>query len=348
MILPLFLPHYGCGQRCTYCNQDHITNSEKGGRIEDRIARLLASRSTPVEVALYGGNMLGLDRTRLEGLLRLFEPYRDRVAGLRISAKPEAPDMEVIGLLKKYGVRTIELGIPTFNDDILAALKRGHTADDLFKTYRMLREEGFETGLQVMVGLPGETPRDIGETARAVTALAPAFIRIYPLLVLQDTELYRDFKSGRFSPDTIESAVAKSVFISITAWNNRIRTIKMGLTENDVLKEKIAAGPFHPAFGYLVKSEAFYLALLQNCAAAAIRGGIRLAVHPRDVAHLTGHKGSNLAKSKKLGIFPTWEEDRTLKEGHFVIESGDKKVQGSLADALATMGRPDGLAMIPF
>jgi histone acetyltransferase (RNA polymerase elongator complex component) len=339
MIVPLFLPHLGCGQHCTYCNQDHITNSEKGGGIEERVARLLGSRSTPVEVALYGGNMLGLDRTRLEGLLRLFEPYRHQIAGLRISTKPIAPDMAVIALLKKYGVRTIELGIPTFNDEILAALRRGHTADNLFTTYRVLREEGFETGIQVMVGLPGETARDVRETAKAITFLAPAFIRIYPLLVLRDTELYQDFKSGRFSPDTIESAVAKAVFISITAWTHRIRTIKMGLTENDVLKEKIAAGPFHPAFGYLVKSGAFCLALLQTCAASAIRGNILLRVHPRDVAHLTGHKGSNLAKAKASGIFPTWEEDRTLEEGHFIIESGGKRAQGSLADALA---------MIPF
>ncbi len=337
MIVPLFLPHFGCGQRCTYCNQDHITNSEKGGKLEDRVAGLLGPRSTPVEVALYGGNMLGLGRTRLEGLLRLFEPYRDRVASLRISTKPVVPGMEVIALLKKYGVRTIELGIPTFNDDILAALKRGHTADNLFTTYRMLRDEGFETGLQVMVGLPGETPRDVRETAKAVTSLAPAFIRIYPLLVLRDTELYRDFESGAFSPDTIESALAKAAFISTTAWAHGIRTIKMGLTENDVLKEKIAAGPFHPAFGYLVKSEVFCLALLQKCAASAIRGSVRLAVHPRDVAHLTGHRGSNLAKAKACGIFATWEEDKTLEQGHFVIESSGKKVQGGLADALTTI-----------
>jgi histone acetyltransferase (RNA polymerase elongator complex component) len=335
MIVPLFLPHSGCGQRCTYCNQDHITNSEKGGTPEDRVARLLGARSTPVEVALYGGNMLGLERTRLEGLLRLFDPYRDRVAGVRISTKPVVPDMDVLGLLKKYGVRTIELGIPTFNDDILAGLKRGHTAGDLFNAYRILREEGFETGLQVMVGLPGETPQDIRETARAVVSLAPAFIRIYPLLVLRDTELYGDFESGRFSPDTVESAVAKTVFLFTTAWKHRIRTIKMGLTENDVLKEKIAAGPFHPAFGYLVKSEAFYLALMQNCAASAFRGTLRLTVHPGDVAHLTGHKGSNLVRAKGSGIFPTWEEDGTLEEGRFVIDSGGKKVRGSLGDALA-------------
>ncbi len=129
--------------------------------------------------------------------------------------------------------------------------------------------------------------------------------------------------------------MAKAVFISITAWSHRIRTIKMGLTENDVLKEKIAAGPFHPSFGYLVKSEAFYLALLQKCTASGIRGAVHLAVHPSDVAHLTGHKGSNLARAKASGIFPTWAEDRSVEEGHFVIEACGKKVQGGLADALA-------------
>ncbi len=108
----------------------------------------------------------------------------------------------------------------------------------------------------------------------------------------------------------------------------------MGLTENDVLKEMIAAGPYHPAFGYLVKSEAYCLALLQNCAASAIRGAISLAVNPRDVAHLTGHKGSNLVRLERSGVSPAWEEDASLEEGHFVIGSGGKKVRGSLADAL--------------
>ena len=270
MIVPLFLPHYGCGQRCAYCNQDYIADSEKGST-EERIARLLGPRPAPVEVALYGGNMLGLEPARLEGLLRLFEPYRDRISGMRLSTKPIPPEREVIRLLRKYGVRTIELGTPSFNDDILAALKRGHTAVHSFAAYRLLREEGFEVGLQAMVGLPGETPRDVRQTSEIVAELAPSFIRIYPLLVLHDTDLYREFVGGRFLPDTLESAVAKAVFIYVAAWNSGIRTIKMGLTENDVLKEKIAAGPFHPAFGYLVKSEAFCLALLQTCAASEIR-----------------------------------------------------------------------------
>jgi histone acetyltransferase (RNA polymerase elongator complex component) len=338
MIVPIFLPHYGCGQRCAYCNQDYIANSEKG-RIEERIARLLAPRPDQVEVALYGGNMLGLEPVRLEGLLRLFEPYRDRISSVRLSTKPIPPKREVIRLLRKYGVRTIELGTPSFNDDILAALKRGHTAVHSFAAYRRLREEGFDVGLQTMVGLPGETPRDVRQTAEIVDQLAPSFIRIYPLLVLHDTDLHQEFASGRFLPDTLESAVAKAVFIYVAAWNSGIATIKMGLTENDVLKEKIAAGPFHPAFGYLVKSEAFCLALLQTCTASEIRGAVRLRLHPGDAAHLSGHKGAGLARLKAFGVFPVRVEEPTLERGHFVIESGGVSAQGSLADALA---------MIPF
>jgi histone acetyltransferase (RNA polymerase elongator complex component) len=338
MIVPLFLPHLGCGERCAYCNQDLITGSEKGGgSLEERIDALLAPLDAPAEVALYGGNVLGLDAPRLDGLFRLFEPYRDKISHLRISAKPGPLDATVLELLKRHGVRTVELGIPTFNDDILAALGRRHTADDLFLAYRILREEGFHTGLQVMVGLPGETPRDLRQTASAVAGLAPAFIRIYPLLVIEDTGLYCQLRKGRFSPDSMESAVAKTAFIFVSAWDHGIKTIKMGLTENEALRRKIAAGPFHPAFGALVKSEAFYLAALRKCRQAGITGSALMRVHPRDVPHLTGYKRANLSRLKAAGITAAWKEEGTMEKDRFVIEAGGKRVKGSLADALAML-----------
>ncbi|MGD0229810.1 MAG: radical SAM protein [Syntrophorhabdales bacterium] len=335
MIVPLFLPHLGCGERCTYCNQDHITNSGQGDALERRIAALLGGLAAPAEVALYGGNMLGLPALLLDRILRLLDPYRDRIAHLRVSAKPGPLDADTLALLKKHRVRTIELGIPTFNDDILAVLKRGHTVDDLHRTYHILRGEGFETGLQVMVGLPGETPGDVRETASAIRALAPAFIRIYPLCVIDDTPLCRDFRAGRFSPDSVERAVAKAAFISLSAYACGVATIKMGLTGNDVLTEKIVAGPFHPAFGYLVKSEAFYLAVLKTCAVSAIRGPARVRLNRRDVAHLTGYRRSNLSRLKESGITTTWAEDEKLEEGRFVIESGGMRAEGGVTDALA-------------
>jgi histone acetyltransferase (RNA polymerase elongator complex component) len=156
-----------------------------------------------------------------------------------------------IAVLKKHGVRVIELGIPTVNDAILRLLGRGHTAGDFFDAFRILTGEGFEMGMQVMVGLPGETLADLQETVFAMIALAPRFIRIYPLVVIEDTRLFERFTRGDYSPDSLDTAVTKACFVYVSAWSHAIRTIKMGLTENEVIKEKIASGPYHPAFGYL-------------------------------------------------------------------------------------------------
>jgi histone acetyltransferase (RNA polymerase elongator complex component) len=335
MIVPVFLPHAGCGQRCTYCNQDIITNNVKGVSTGSRIARLLQPIRDPVEVALYGGNMLGLGPEELEGLLSLFDPYRRRISHLRISAKPGPVSKETIAVLKEHGVTVVELGIPTVNDAILRALGRGHTARDFFESFRLLVGEGFEVGMQVMVGLPGEAFADLCETVSAVTTLAPCFIRIYPLVVIEDTGLFEAFAKGAYVPDTLEAAVTKASFVYASAWSHGVRTIKMGLTDNDVIKERIAAGPFHPAFGYLVKSEAFRLAVSRVCEAKGARGRVTVSVSPHDVAHIVGPGRANVHRFREEGIAIDWATDPALDEGFFRVNGIGKEAEGSLADSLA-------------
>jgi histone acetyltransferase (RNA polymerase elongator complex component) len=193
MIVPVFLPHLGCGQRCTYCNQNFITDNAGTYRLEERIASLLGSVKTPVEVALYGGNPLGLEPGSLERLLALFKPYEEKIARLRISAKPGPVSRSAILVLKQHRVGTIELGTPTFNDRILGLLSRGHTSKDSRDALLSLKEEGFETGMQVMVGLPEETDDDLRGTVSAIFSLSPSFIRIYPLVVIEETPLFEQF-----------------------------------------------------------------------------------------------------------------------------------------------------------
>jgi histone acetyltransferase (RNA polymerase elongator complex component) len=229
----------------------------------------------------------------------------------------------------------VELGTPTFNDAILAVLQRDHTAADAIGAYRLFRKKGFEVGLQVMVGLPGETFRDTAQTVLHLIDLAPSFIRIYPLIVLQDTPLLRLFRDNRFLPDTIEQAVAKSAFIYVSAWKHGIRTIKMGLTENDVLKEMIVAGPYHPAFGYLVKSEAFRLAIEWRCQEGKLSSKVLTRLHHSDLPHLIGLRRANIEKLKQKAVTVDWITDNTTTPGHFVIENSAGKIMGSLADALS-------------
>ncbi len=334
MIVPVFLPHLGCGQRCTYCNQNLITDSAGTYGLEERIASLLAPFETPVEVALYGGNPLGLESTALERLLSLFEPYEEKITRLRISAKPKPVSRSAIRVLKEHRVRTIELGTPTFNDRILDMLSRGHTSEDSRNALMLMKEEGFETGMQVMVGLPGETDDDLYETVSAIVSLAPSFIRIYPLVVIEETPLFEQFASGSFIPDALDTAVAKAAFIYASAWTHGISTIKMGLTENPALKAKIAGGPYHPAFGYLAKSEAFRLAVTNKCEKIGVKGEVLLHVCPGDVAHLVGNRRSNLEKLNSGAVSITWNTDQALKAGHFSIEAGGRSVEGNLGDAL--------------
>jgi len=335
MIVPIFLPHLGCGQRCAYCNQETIVGNIEGGSTGGRIAASLAAIDGPVEAALYAGNILGLEPGHLAGLLGLFKPYRDKISHLRISAKPGPVNGEVIGILKEHGVRVIELGIPTTNNRILSLLGRGHTAGDFFNTFRLLKDEGFDVAMQVMVGLPGEKAADLRETVSAIVACAPRFIRIYPLVVIRETPLFDSFRAAEYLPDSMEEAVAKACFVYGSAWKHGIRTIKMGLTENEVLKEKIAAGPFHPAFGYLVKSEAFRLAVMRVCEDSGVRGEVAVFVNEGDIPHLIGFKRANIGSFREKGISITWVADARLERGYFTIDGKGRKASGSLADAPA-------------
>jgi histone acetyltransferase (RNA polymerase elongator complex component) len=199
-----------------------------------------------------------------------------------------------------------------------------------------MKEEGFETGMQVMVGLPGETQDDLRETVSAIIGLAPSFIRIYPLLVIEETLLFEQFRLGGFIPDALDEAVAKAAFVYASAWAHGIGTIKMGLTENADLRARIAAGPYHPAFGYLVKSEAFRLAVLNRCEELGVAGEVLVRICPSDVPHLIGHRRSNIEKLRERGVSVSWNAEQALKAGHFAIEARGRTVEGDLADAVAT------------
>jgi histone acetyltransferase (RNA polymerase elongator complex component) len=333
MTLPVFLPHLGCRQRCIYCNQQLITGKQGKADVEAAVSTALALLRDPAEVAIYGGNPLGLSLKELAWLFSLFDAHRERITHLRLSTEPIPPDAQVIELFKEKNVRVIELGIPAFNDQILRALGRTHTVQDLHDTYNLLMRNGFSIGLQVMIGLPDETADDVRTTARHLAELRPAFIRIYPLVVLRDTALYADFRDGRFAPLGLKEAVTRASFLYVSALSHATRVVKMGLTENEFLKSALVAGPYHPAFGYLVRSHAFCMAVMGACARKGLSGRLTISLSKRDVPHLIGYRRSNLARLAERGIEASWEVV-DLPQGFFQISNGAMTVEGTLEDAM--------------
>jgi len=331
MIVPVFLPHLGCESRCTYCDQDIITDIGSKD-LTTRIDRSLARQKGPFEVGLYGGNIFGLNPETLEHLFSCFDSHGSKITNFRISTKPIPLDHQIIAILKENNVTIIELGIPSFNNHILKLLNRRHSSSDLVNTFNVLTEEGFQVALQVMVGLPHETIDDIRETANNIINLKPSYIRIYPLAFINGTPLADMYKAGEFSIITFEEAINRATLIYLSALRHGIKTVKMGLTDNEVIKDRIIGGYYHPAFGFLVKSQAYYLAVTKKIKEGALQGDVVIFLNNHDIPHLLGHKRCNILRFHELGISITWEVV-DIPSGVFKLKSENKEALGNVFDA---------------
>jgi histone acetyltransferase (RNA polymerase elongator complex component) len=305
-IIPLFIPNMGCPHRCVFCDQTAITGHQNGGlssqQVRDTISQCMGfkgRRRGSVEVAFYGGNFLGLPTAARESLLD--EAQRSiengQVESIRFSTRPDTITLDALNALAPYTVRAIELGTQSMDDTVLALSRRGHTAACTRNAVKQLKAHGLQVGLQIMPGLPGDTPTSILDTGQQVAELQPDFVRIYPTVVVKNTPLAKWYASGRFTPLSLAEAVdlTKQLYLLLTGCG--IQVIRMGLQPSGSLLEggHVVAGPFHPAFGHLVHSAIF---LDQAAQALEYQQGLSkkviLKVYPNDLSRLMGLKKANI------------------------------------------------------
>jgi len=329
--IPVFLPHRGCSDRCIYCSQDDIAGSVAMDGPEI-FATADRQGEEPVEVGLYGGDILGLSPDDLERLFQSFAPWDRMIANFRISTRPKPLTNETIGILKRFRVTVIELGVPCFDDGMLAALNRRHTVSDLAECHSDLTNEGFTVAFQVMVGLPGETRTSLSLTGDWIERLRPSFLRIYSLVVLRKTPLADLYEKGLFHPISLDEAIDRTAYISLEALGSGIETVSLGLTENERLIKNLIAGPYHPAFGYLVKSRIFRYALEKRLGEQDEREVV-VEINSRDIPHLVGYRRENICLFERDGFRVAWKTG-AMEEGTFTIHGNRSSVKGSILDAL--------------
>ena len=269
-IIPIFVPHFGCPHDCVFCNQKKITGLSTNVTPEDVEVIILQhleyfKKDAFIEVAFYGGSFTAID---IEIQSRLLEvPYKFKKEGLideiRLSTRPDTINIEVLANLKKYGVNTIELGVQSMDEDVLIASERGHTIEDVYVSSEMIKDFGFNLGLQMMIGLPKDNLRSDLETCLEFIKLKPDCVRIYPTLVIKDTFLEKQYKCGNYKPLELVEAVDISTLLLMLFYLNDINVIRVGLqpTENIQLGKDVVVGPFHPAFRQLVESNIFKVLL---------------------------------------------------------------------------------------
>jgi histone acetyltransferase (RNA polymerase elongator complex component) len=303
--IPIFIPHEGCPNDCVFCNQRTISGthafdiSSVPAQIDEKLATLPEGEKH-VELAYFGGSFTGLNKADMRFLLAVVRRLLDegRIDAARVSTRPDYISPDIADELKEAGVTTVELGVQSMSDRVLAACRRGHTAADTVRAFEILRCAGLNVVGQMMVGLPGSTREDEINTARSICDLGACAARIYPLVVLCNTELEKMSARGDFTPLSLCEAVSRAADALEVFVGRGVEVIRIGLCASEDLfsEDGIAAGEYSPATGELVMGEVF---LRRICAAVDAAGTgthgktLLVIVPPGAISKAAGHKGAN-------------------------------------------------------
>jgi len=308
MIIPFFITHAGCPHQCVFCNQKNITGENKPpdpSSIHPSIGRYLEThkKNEAVQVAFYGGSFTALPLAVQKAYLEAVRPFiaSGRVAGIRLSTRPDSISPDILAVLKQYGVTAIELGAQSMDDKVLVLSGRGHTVADTVNAVALLREYNFILGLQLMPGLPGDTTKTFQETISRVISLRPDFVRIYPALVIKETPLAELYRTGTYLPLSLDDAVLLCHTAVARFEQAGIEVIRIGLQPTAELERPgtIIAGPWHPAFRQLVESARFLEAMSTLMPCGGTSGTVTFFVNPADLSSAIGQQRRNIRTIKE-------------------------------------------------
>lgn len=321
--ISIFVPHIGCPNMCSFCNQRYITGQSSAPRVQDVIDAVNVAVSSnnydpkTTEIAFFGGSFTAINRNYMLRLLKCaYKFVKDGVvAGIRISTRPDAINDEILDLLKQHGVTSIELGAQSLNDTVLKLNNRGHNAQDVINASNHIKEYGFSLGLQMMTGLFGDCDEHSVYTAKEIIKLCPDTVRIYPTIVLKNTDLAALYDDKKYKPQTIDDAVELCTELLEMFNKANIKVIRLGL--HAIEENSYIAGPWHPAFSELCYSNIFLKNAIKSLTE---KGRYTLYVNPSNISKMTGQKKHNILTLKNIGFDCVVKGDSSLIDYEIKVE----------------------------
>ena len=323
--IPIFIPEKACPFRCVYCNQYHIADTQVSPNPENIKTTIDAYLQTmPLQahkrIAFFGGSFTGMTITEQNRYLEITKPYVEKgaVEGIQLSTRPDYITKEILDNLKHYHIKIIELGAQSLDDEVLLQAGRGHGKAEVEMAARMIREQGFELGLQMMIGLPGDSYEKAMLTAEQIIEWGAKYTRIYPTLVIKDTLLADWYDAKQYIPLRLEEAISWSKDLMKLFEKHGLIILRMGLhpSEGLINGTNLIAGPFHVSFKELVMNaiwkEKFMLELGKQKGEAIV-----IKVHPSQLNAAIGYQKQN--KNNLLMQFKTltFLTEDTLSEREF-------------------------------
>lgn len=300
--IPVFIPHLGCPNACVFCDQraisghDTFVASTVRGEIDAALSTL--QDCAHCEIAFFGGSFTGIERGLMVELLEIAQEYvrAGRVQAIRLSTRPDYIDDEVLAILSRYTVKTVELGLQSMDDRVLAAARRGHDSTVAEQACRLVKSYGFDLVGQMMIGLPcadGESER---RTAKRIAELGADAARVYPTVVFRNTELCRMAHSGTYRLLSQEEMLIRTADVLEIFDQMSVPVIRVGLCASETLSspEAVFGGANESAVGELAMGEVFYRHMRMLLADGAAAGDeVRLAVPVGAISRAVGQQRKN-------------------------------------------------------
>lgn len=308
-IIPIFIPHQGCPNDCVFCNQKAITARQPDVSLDDVRNTIDTWLSTltdregmqTIEIAFFGGSFTGIPMNQQSEYLSIACEYKERglVQKIHLSTRPDYIDEKILDNLKHYKVDVIELGVQSFDEEVLKAAGRGHDSKCVYTACNLIKSYGFELGIQLMIGLPQDSLKKCIYSAKEAVMIGPSIARLYPTIVIENTELMEMYHRGEYTPLSTEEAVniTKEMYKILT--DAGINIIRVGLKSSDLIREngKIQGTTFHPAFRQLVEGsiarDKMEMLLLDNLSASGTSNEVIFYSNARWFSNMIGHKGCN-------------------------------------------------------
>ena len=328
----LFVPDEGCPHRCSFCNQKTISGKTERLTADDvknaaETALMSKYDCKTGEIAFFGGSFTAIERAYMLSLLEAAKPYIENKSfkGIRISTRPDCIDKEILTVLRSYGVTAIEIGCQSMSDRVLSLNERGHTAKDIETSARLIKEYGFELGVQMMTGLYGDDDETALETARKLIELQPDTARIYPTVVLEGTKLCELYRTGEYKPQTTDEAVVLCSKLVRLFCDSGVKVIRVGLHSGGNVADGYVAGAYHPAFRQLVNSRIYLDVLFEALHRQNISGGeITVSVAPESVSDFVGQKRSNIKEMERHGFSVRVKADESLQQSQIKLQGNTR------------------------
>ena len=347
--IPIFVPELACPNRCVFCNQHSISgchHQPEPDEVREIILehlKTIPEKDTHIEIGFFGGSFTGIESELQERYLAVAKGFYDKgkIHGIRLSTRPDYIDAEVLTRLKRFGVTTIELGAQSLDEEVLRLSGRGHTVKDVENASALILSSGFELGLQMMTGLPGDTPEKSMQTAQKIVELGASCTRIYPTLVIRGTELAERRRKGEYQPQSLEEAVEISVKLIEIFREGNVEVIRVGLHPSEGILDgsELLAGPFHPAFRELVETHRWKEKLWPLIEEQPKGSNIQIPVPANELHYAIGHDSSNRKMLENHFNKVEFVIDETLKNKLPLIIT-DKRLPLPAKNALKNLGNP--------